>query len=74
MSWSARLASERSTSQAIYATRDKSRGCAPLPACLSVIPSGARSAEHLILSMAVNTSEHTRMTMNGGRNGSQTIA
>jgi hypothetical protein len=31
MSWSARLAnSERSTSQAIYATRGKSRGCAPL--------------------------------------------
>jgi hypothetical protein len=39
MSWSARLAtSERSTSQAIYATRGKSRGCAPLHDCQSSRP------------------------------------
>jgi hypothetical protein len=39
MSWSARLAtSERSTSQAIYATRGKSRGCAPLRDCQSSRP------------------------------------
>ena len=45
MSWSARLAnSERSTST----QREANRGDVLL--CVTVIPSGARSAEHLIVS------------------------
>ena len=48
MSCSARLAnSERSTSQAIY-QREANRDDVLL--CVSVIPSGPRSAEHLLVS------------------------